>query len=155
MLRLGGASRMLRRARGVIASSISVSHSKRSPTIFVLNGSDWFCVEISHARNTFEVSGISEVGNDFASTTSHSTSQVQPKPLGTTKSAAPDGTATEGCTRAISLASGTESTAIISRMISLRRRPLDSSKTDLRFRNSANPCSERGNASSTGRFQLP
>ena len=105
---LGDASRMSLNMRGVMVSSISVSHSKRHPTIVVLNPSEWFCVHISHAWNTFEMSGISALGNDFASATSHSTSHAQPNPFGTIKSAAPDGSVTEGCTRAITLTSGSE-----------------------------------------------
>ena len=91
--------RMSRNMRGVIASSISASHSKRRSTIAaftLLNGSDWCWADISHAWRTFETSGISAVGSDFAFSTSQSTSHVQPKPLGTIKSPAPDGTAMDG-----------------------------------------------------------
>src|SRR5271167_3401871 len=97
---------MSRYRRGIIASSIRMSQSKRISTIVALNASDWLCITINHARNTLEMSGIRAVGKDFASATSHRTSHVHPKPFGTMKSAPPDGMAMDGCTRATTLASG-------------------------------------------------
>src|SRR6266478_5153479 len=113
MLRFGGASRGSLKNREDIRSSISASHSKSSPATNALSGRDWFCVDISQAWNTFDTSGISAEGNDLAVDTSHSTSHIHPMPFGTTMSETPDGTSMEGCTRSISLATGTDSTEII------------------------------------------
>jgi len=64
-------------------------------------------------------------------------------PLGTTMSP----TLADGCTRSMSFATVTDSTAIISRMISRNTRPSLASKTDFRLSNKARACSARGNAS--------